>query len=94
MGGEPALYAPIDAELKKADTPFARAFARERAWLKNDAYLQRLVREPVFGEASGSIRSTSTCAPIGSNGRSSEAARGRCRPMLLASGSRSATSST
>jgi hypothetical protein len=50
---EPTLYAPIDAELKKADTPFARAFARERAWLKNAAYLQRLVREPVFGESFG-----------------------------------------
>ncbi len=50
---EPELYAPIDAELRKAETPFARAYARERAWLRNAAYLRRLVQEPVFEESFG-----------------------------------------
>ena len=46
-------YAPIEAELREAATPFARAHARERAWLKNAAYLRRLVHEPVFDKTFG-----------------------------------------
>jgi Pentapeptide repeats (8 copies)/NACHT domain len=49
----PDLYTPIDAALKHADTPFAWAIAKERAWLKNSAFLQRQVQEPMFNESFG-----------------------------------------
>ncbi len=46
-------YRTLEAKLLDADTPFARATALERAWLRNTAYLQRLIREPVFIEPFG-----------------------------------------
>jgi hypothetical protein len=46
-------YEPLEAELQKRQTPFALADARERAWMRNAAWLQRLVEEPVFEEAFG-----------------------------------------
>ena len=36
-------YRTLEAKLVDADTPFARATALERAWLRNTAYLQRLM---------------------------------------------------
>jgi hypothetical protein len=50
---DPSFYRPIEQELDQAKTPFARADAKERAWLKNAAYLQRQVQEPVFDESFG-----------------------------------------
>ncbi len=50
---DPSFYRPIEQELDKAKTPFARADAKERAWLKNAAYLQRQIEEPVFDESFG-----------------------------------------
>jgi NACHT N-terminal Helical domain 3/NACHT domain len=46
-------YRLLEVKLLEADTPFAKANALERAWLKNSAYLQRLIREPVFDEPFG-----------------------------------------
>jgi hypothetical protein len=46
-------YRVLEAKLVEAATPFARANSIERAWLKNAAYLHRLIREPVFDEAFG-----------------------------------------
>jgi hypothetical protein len=46
-------YRILEAKLLEADTPFAKANTLERAWLKNAAYLQRLIREPVFDEPFG-----------------------------------------
>jgi uncharacterized protein YjbI with pentapeptide repeats len=46
-------YRLLEAKLVETATPFARANAIERAWLKNAAYLQRLIREPVFYEPFG-----------------------------------------
>lgn len=46
-------YASIDAEIRKLETPFAKATARERAWLRNAAYLERQIHEPVFDETFG-----------------------------------------
>jgi hypothetical protein len=49
----PDLYTPIEVALKDPDTPFAWAIAKERAWKKNSAFLQRQVQEPMFGESFG-----------------------------------------
>jgi hypothetical protein len=46
-------YTPIDAEIRNLETPFAKATVRERAWLRNAAYLERQINEPVFDEAFG-----------------------------------------
>ncbi len=46
-------YAPIDAEIRKLETPFAKATVRERAWLRNAAYLERQINKPVFDETFG-----------------------------------------
>jgi NACHT N-terminal Helical domain 3 len=45
---EHAEYAPLEAEFRKYENRFAKADARERAWIRNADYLQRLIREPVF----------------------------------------------
>jgi hypothetical protein len=50
---DPSFYRPIEQELDNAKTPFARAGAKERAWLKNAAFLQRQIEEPVFDESFG-----------------------------------------
>ena len=50
---EHAEYALLEAALQKYDNVFANADARERAWIRNAEYLQRLIREPVFDEAFG-----------------------------------------
>jgi Pentapeptide repeats (8 copies)/NACHT domain len=50
---EHAEYAPLEAEFQKYENRFANADARERAWIRNADYLQRLIREPVFEEAFG-----------------------------------------
>jgi hypothetical protein len=50
---EHAEYAPLEVEFQKYENRFAKADARERAWIRNAAYLQRLIREPVFDEAFG-----------------------------------------
>ena len=50
---EHAEYAPLEAEFQRYENCFAKADARERAWLRNADYLQRLIREPVFDEAFG-----------------------------------------
>jgi hypothetical protein len=50
---EHAEYASLEAELQKYDNVFAKADARERAWIRNAEYLQRLIREPVFDEVFG-----------------------------------------
>ena len=46
-------YRPLEAELQRHENRFAQAGARERAWIRNADYLQRLIREPVFDEAFG-----------------------------------------
>jgi hypothetical protein len=46
-----AEYALLDAEIKTWDTPFAKASARERSWLRNSAWLKRQVQLPVFDES-------------------------------------------
>jgi hypothetical protein len=51
--GHAEEYRVLEVKLLEADTPFATANALERAWLKNTAYLQRLIREPVFDEPFG-----------------------------------------
>ena len=50
---DPSFYRPIEQELDKAKTPFAKADAKERAWLKNAAFLQRQTEEPIFDETFG-----------------------------------------
>lgn len=50
---EHAEYAPLEAEFQKYENRFAKADARERAWIRNADYLQRLIRQPVFDEAFG-----------------------------------------
>ena len=40
---EHAEYAPLEAELKKYENRFAKAEERERAWICNADYLQRLI---------------------------------------------------
>jgi len=50
---DPSFYRPIEQELDKADTPFAKADAKERGWLRNAAFLQRQTEEPIFDEAFG-----------------------------------------
>lgn len=47
------VYAPIDAEIAKYENRFVGAEARERAWLRNAAYLERQIHEPVFEESFG-----------------------------------------
>jgi hypothetical protein len=46
-------YAPLESEFQKYENRFAMADARERAWIRNADYLQRLICEPVFDEAFG-----------------------------------------
>lgn len=46
-------YRPLHAEFRKYDNRFAKADERERAWIRNADYLQRLIREPVFQESFG-----------------------------------------
>jgi hypothetical protein len=55
-------YGTLEAKLLEAQTPFAKASKLARAWLKNSAYLQRLIREPV--PASSEIAGGGTC-PVG-----------------------------
>jgi Pentapeptide repeats (8 copies)/ATPase family associated with various cellular activities (AAA) len=50
---DPSFYRSIEQELDRVETPFAKADAKERAWFKNAAYLQRQVEEPVFDESFG-----------------------------------------
>jgi uncharacterized protein YjbI with pentapeptide repeats len=71
-------YAPIDAEIRKQETPFAKATVRERAWLRNAAYLQRQINEPVFDETFGlaqiyvPLRAWYLETPAGRKGRGQE----------------------
>jgi uncharacterized protein YjbI with pentapeptide repeats len=44
-------YVSLNAEMRKWDTPFAKASARERSWLRNAAWLQRQIQLPVFDES-------------------------------------------
>jgi uncharacterized protein YjbI with pentapeptide repeats len=46
-------YRPIEAAIQKYDNLFTKADARERAWIRNADYLQRLIQEPVFEESFG-----------------------------------------
>lgn len=47
------FYRPVEVALTEANTPFARAGEKERAWLKNAAFLKRQVKEPIFEESFG-----------------------------------------
>ena len=46
-------FTAIEAALIQAETPFGKADARERGWLRNAAHLQQAIYESVFDEAFG-----------------------------------------
>jgi hypothetical protein len=46
-------YAELAREIESWNTPFANADARERAWMRNTAWLQRQIEEPLFEETFG-----------------------------------------
>ena len=46
-------YAELAREIESWNTPFAKADARERAWMRNAAWLQRQIEESLFEETFG-----------------------------------------